>query len=120
METRTYNDIILIARDKIRIDWVYKYLKKIIKSSKLLNRIVSSCKNINDLKLYGISESDISEIQWNYTQEHMEARGKRRNYNSWHNDPSTTYIDYSFSNEERMTTVYDTELTQWTSNSFTK
>ena len=110
METRTYDDIILIARDKILIDWVYKYLKKIIKSSKLLNRIVASCKTINDLKLYGISDSDISDMQWEYTQEHMETRRKRRNHNSWHNDPSTT-----FSTDELMTTFHDSQLTQWTS-----
>ena len=84
------------------------------KSIKLLNRILSSCKSIDDLKLYGLSESDIEELQWNYSKEHMAAREKRRNYNSWHNDPTAT-----FSDKELMTTLYDSELTQWASYSYT-
>jgi len=93
METRTYNDITLIARNKILIDWVYKHLKKMIKSSKLLDRVVSSCKSIDDLKLYGIPESDIVELQWKYSQEHMTAIDKRRNPNSWVNGPNSYDIE---------------------------
>jgi hypothetical protein len=125
METKTYDDIILIARNKIPPQWVHKYLKKIITSIKLLNRILSSCKSIDDLKLYGLSESDIQDLQWNYSQEHMKARGKRRNYNSWHNDTTTTYTPNTFINEsyfspdELMTTLYDSELTKWASHSLT-
>ena len=113
METRTYNDIILIARDKILIDWVYKYLKKIIKSPKLLERIVSSCKTMNDLKLYGISESDLDEIQWNYSKEHMVKTSARRN--PWFNGTSTSTMGEDF-----ITTVFDSELTEWTTYSCVK